>query len=421
VRRDELTTLLRKEFKTGHLCGVEKIDMPGYENLWFVVPPAPPRMLPKKLPVGSIARANRIIVELPLHKDADELDKMVSYLFVRREAVESSRMEGTWSTMEHVLTPGDLYDRNEGRSERATVLGYAHALEQEFSKAILKGVSVFSIDLVRRLHSEIMSKDPYFKGRPGCLREHGKPGAVVFIGSLARKEAAVYNPAPPRHVARCLGDVLSWMRDQEIVELGDAGMGMSLPVRMAIGHSHFEAVHPFSDGNGRVGRMLQTLQIICTGRLPLYLSGYIESEKQQYVFALQQAQKKLQYDALVEFISEAIIAAWKEAEQTKDLLRVLPEQWRGRGEFREGSAAQCALSFLITHPIFTVSGLRDLCKVSAPAANRAAEQLVKAKIVRERTGSGRNRVFAAEEVIQLLSRRFSDDPAIALERAKDML
>lgn len=66
------------------------------------------------------------------------------------------------------------------------------------------------------------------------------------------------------------------LRDETLIELGDAGMGMTLPVRMAIGHVHFEAVHPFSDGNGRIGRILWPFQIMASGHLPLYLSGYIE-------------------------------------------------------------------------------------------------------------------------------------------------
>ena len=75
------------------------------------------------------------------------------------------------------------------------------------------------------------------------------------------------------------GGVLDWMADETIVDMGDAGMGLSLPLRLAIGHSHFEAVHPFRDGNGRVGRVLMTLQMACTQKLPVYISGFIEAKK----------------------------------------------------------------------------------------------------------------------------------------------
>jgi Fic family protein len=368
-----------------------------------------------------MARANRLIGELPPYGSSDPLDKIVSYLFIRREAVQSSRIEGTWSTIDHILTPAELFDRKGGKSERASVLGYAHALEAEFSRILKKRAAAFSVRLAQRLHREVMRRDPQFKGQPGRLRTPGTPGSVVLIGGLGRREESVFNPAPPRHVGRCLEDVMSWMGDRELIELGDAGMGMSLPVRMAIGHAHFEAVHPFSDGNGRVGRMLLTLQMACRGILPLYLSGFIEAERSQYGKALGEAQKKLRYAAIIEFLCEALVATHREARETKAAIRRLPGNWEKRGAFREKSAGHRSLSWLMIHPIFTVKTLKEALKVSWPAAGRAVTQLEEAKIVRERTGFGRNRVFAAEEVIELLSRRFGDDPDLGLERARNIL
>ncbi len=142
-------------------------------------------------------------------------------------------------------------------------------------------------------------------------------------------------------------------------------MGLPLAVRMALGHSHFEAIHPFSDGNGRVGRMLLALQMSCSGKLP--------------------------------------------------------GLWLKRGTFRENSASARALTWLLSNPIFTAKQLSQELAVSPPAANRAIEQLRSRKIVRERTGRQSSRVFAAEEVIELLSRRFGDDPELALQRAQDLL
>lgn len=155
--------------------------------------------------------------------------------------------------------------------------------------------------------------------------------------------------------------------------------------------------------------------------MPLYLSGFIEAQKDDYIRALQSAQKKLKYGPIVEFICEAMIASDQETKETKAAILALPSTWISRGNFRKDSASKRALTLLLTHPIFTPKDLQHLLKVSAPAAHRAASQLVDAKVVRERTGYGRNRVFAAEEVIELLSRRFGDDPKLALQKAKDPL
>jgi Fic family protein len=330
-------------------------------------------------------------------------------------------MEGTWSTISHVLTPGAIYDLKEGAKERTSVLGYAHALEVELGTVEKRGVAVFTKQLCSRLHRKIMSKDPLYKGKPGDIRQEGKPGDVVWIGSLTRPENSIYNPTPARHVSRCLDEFLEWLSDKQMIEMGDAGMGLPLAARMAIGHAHFEAVHPFSDGNGRVGRMLMTLQMAAAGLSPLYLSGFIEAEKTAYVAALQQAQKKLRYGAIVEFICESIIASDNEGRKTKTLFEQLPDAWSKRGEFRDKSAALRMLPLLLSHPIFTAKDVAKLLKISAPAAARATNQLVEKKIVRQRSNGNWGRVFAAEEVIELLSRRFAEDPRLALSRAKDLL
>jgi Fic family protein len=214
---------------------------------------------------------------------------------------------------------------------------------------------------------------------------------------------------------------MRWFADENLVELGNAGMGLPLVVRIAIGHAHFEAIHPFTNGNGRVGRMLVALQMACQKKLPIYHSGFIEEEKQNYYQVLQEAQKKLNYVPIVEFFSTAILACHHESLISTQRIEALPVLWQNRGKFRKGSTAERALTWMITHPIFTVKILQEKFNVSPQAANTATELLVKAKVVRERTGFERNRVFAVEEVISILSRRFGSDPDVALEGAQSLL
>src|SRR4051812_6131241 len=100
MTRDELHPSLRQPYKPGLPSGVEKVEDPAYRNLWFVVPPAPPRALPKGLPADALVKASRLIESLSHAEEASDLDRLISYLFVRREAVQSSRMEGTFSTID---------------------------------------------------------------------------------------------------------------------------------------------------------------------------------------------------------------------------------------------------------------------------------------------------------------------------------
>ena len=340
-----------------------------------MVPPDPPVKLPLKLPARVILKASEAIAKQPSLVEASALDHLVSYLFLRREAVESSRMEGTLSTINHILTPGELFSDWKAKSEDASVRGYASALEDELKQVKKVNLNIFSADLILRLHKATMALDPRFRGVPRQLRDPSLPGEIVWIrGKTSNPEDSIYNPVLPHHIPRCLKTLIDWFKNEALILDGDAGMGMPLPVRMAIGHAHFEAIHPFTDGNGRVGRML--LALLDSGR---------------------------------------------ESNRTSSCIKGLPKVWLERGNFRKGSTAERALSWLIEHPIFTVKQLQEKIQVSEQAALMAVDQLLEQELIRERTGFERNRVFAAEEVISLLSRQFDSDPDEAIESARLLL
>jgi len=421
VRRDELAGRLRQPYTPERGFGTARVAKEGYEHIWFVVPPPPPEEIPAGLAAGPISRANAILQGRPNPTDASELDRLTAYLFARREAVSSSRMEGTWSTIDNVLTPGEVYDQYEGKSADLSVRGYAAALEYGLGQVEERGIEALTTELVCRLHELVTSKDPDFHGVAGRLRRPGLPGDVVQVAGSGGKEDAIYNPVPPEHAVPCLEKVMAWLRDRTLIELGDAGMGMSLPVRMAVGHTHFEAVHPFSDGNGRVGRVLWPLQMTAAGRLPLYLSGYVERNRDEYGRALQEAQKQLSYGRIVHFLANAVIGSHEEEKTGKAAIGSLLDVWRQRGHFRRDSSAARALPVILRMPIITARILADKLDVSFQAASNALNALEGKHVVRERTGHGRNRIFAAEEVIAVLARPFGEDPEVALEGARRSL
>jgi len=418
MRRNELTGTLRQPYTQQRGFGVEKIDKAGYENVWFIVPPKPPVTIAEKLDLSLVRDAIHAIQTRTSLATADEFQKTLAYLLVRREAVSSSRMEGTWSTVDEVLSPA-ISDAD--RSATASVRGYANALTLGVVPVQADGLTALTQELLCELHTHVMQKDPGFAGVSGRLRTSGQPGAIVQIGSFGRKEDSIYNPTPPQYVPRCLDEILDWMADESVLELGDAGMGLSLPVRMAVGHAHFEAVHPFSDGNGRIGRILWALQMVAAGRLPLYLSSYVETERGEYGEALQEAQKKLKYRRVVEFVCRAIISSSAEEAETHRTLHDLPAVWRRRGKFRRGSSAERALSLLLKMPLLTIKAMAAELGVSVQAASDGINRLEKAGVIRDRSGCGRGRVFAAEEVISVLARPFGADIDVVLESARNVL
>ena len=135
MKREELTTQLRAPYDPKRGCGVVKTPEAGYENIWFVVPPPPPRTPPAKLPLKAMAKAAEILARQTEFSAMGGVDKLIAYYFVRREAVESSRIEGTWSAIDHVLTPGELQDGGASPDARQSVRGYAHALETPLARA----------------------------------------------------------------------------------------------------------------------------------------------------------------------------------------------------------------------------------------------------------------------------------------------
>ncbi len=418
MKRTELCEILKADYRKGMKAGVLKIDLPNYTNIYFVIPPSPPKNDIKDLPYEHLSKATRVLATLPFYQEMSDMDKLINHLFVRREAVQSSRLEGTWSTIDHALTPGEIANNEDGQGEHQSVRSYASSLEKILDKAYTKGESIFTIDLICQLHKNIVKNDPNTYGIPGKLRTPNQPGSIVTIGGGIRMENSIYNPTPPSEVKRCLEEVIEWHADKTMAQLADAGHGLTLPVRLAIGHSHFEAVHPFSDGNGRAGRALWPIQMACAGHTPLYLSGYVEAHKNEYIRALESAQKKLKYRLMIEFVCEAIIESYLEAKKTKKTIENLPADWRLRGDFRAKSAAERALDLLPKMPIITSEILARELKISGPAAHRALKQLVEKKIIKKRYKENRSVIYAAEELIQILSRKFGTDIDLALEQAK---
>jgi Fic family protein len=181
--------------------------------------------------------------------------------------------------------------------------------------------------------------------------------------------------------------------------------------RMAIGHAHFEAVHPFRDGNGRVGRLLLPLMMAAEGQVPLYLSPFIEANKSDYYEALKAVQQRLDWNAAVGLVADAVTGTVNELMTTRDALTQLRSAWQRRGKLRKHSAALNALDILPHYPAITITRLAQVIGVSFPAARAAINKLTSMGILREKTGYQRNRIFVSPEALTVINRPFGA-PAI---------
>lgn len=373
-----------------------------YDSHYGVVPLPPP----ETGVITANARhqcdaAMRALGEIKARSTGQHSGWLTSRLLSRKEAISSSAIEGTNSTLDELLVAEETQG-SQTSPQANQVRGYALALDELVPRAMVERHSIFTLDLVRSLHRSVMKGSETYRAVPGDLRDR-----VVWIGGVGDIAYSTYNPAPPADVARCLGETLAYMRGE-----GMQMMMQNLLTRMAVAHAHFEAVHPFCDGNGRTGRLLLPLMMAAEDEVPLYLSPYIEAHKIAYYDALKGAQQRLEWSLMVGYLADAVVATVSEVTRTATALAVLADIWRQRRRFRKNSAAARSLEFLTDYPVVTVPRLSELLDVSFPAASAAVVQLVEAGILVERTGYARNRVFVAVEAISIINRPFGMDPIL---------
>jgi Fic family protein len=370
-----------------------------YESHYGVVPPPPP-LSPISLSGADGRRRTAMQALDRLKLVAAELKDpyVVSRVLTRREAVSSSAIEGTNSTLDELLTIEETDDVERGTAAQQ-VKDYAVALDRFIPKLHSRGPGDFTLDLILDLHREVMRHDRDYKDRPGDLRQR-----VVWIGGLDIGQST-FNPPPPDRVPEALEATLAYLRAD-----GPHVQSQSIITRMAVAHAHFEAVHPFRDGNGRVGRLLLPLMLAAEDYVPLYLSPYIEANKRAYYDALAAAQQRLHWEGMIGFISSAIIGTDRELAITRRALGALEQHWAGSTRLRQGSAAQRALALLPHYPVVSIRRLASLLDVTFAAASNGVQQLVAAGILTERTGYARNRLFVARQALKIINRPFGVDP-----------
>lgn len=391
---------MRREDLAGGIRETLQRLPPPYAQHYGVVPPPPPD---GSLVLGTVGArhgaAMAALGEITALARTLPDPYLISRVLGRREAVSSSALEGTHSTLSELL----VVDEDDHGATQAVrqVRDYARALEHFLPRAAESGRDLFRRDLVEALHRAVVAHDPGYRDTPGRLRQD-----VVWIGGAGHIAYSTYNPPPPDQVVPCLEATLAYMRED-----GMQMMTQSLITRLAVAHAHFEAVHPFHDGNGRVGRLLIPLMMAAEGQVPLYLSPYIEANRQAYYDALKRAQQRLDWPPLIGFLSDALIQTVREIRITREATQALKTAWLTRRPFRRGSAALRTLDLLTDYPVLTAPRLSILLEITAPATHTALAQLCQAGILTERTGYTRNRIYAAEEILLLLNRPFGEEPA----------
>jgi Fic family protein len=317
---------------------------------------------------------------------------LLTRVLVRKEAVASSDIEGTHSTLDALLEVEETSEEDASEAD-LLVRDYAIALEAAIYDVEVNGFNAFTIHTVEKLHRALMRHDKDYVKRHGPAGEfRRKP---VRIGGRDFNDST-YNPPPHADVLSCMAEHIAYLRCEGMQQLHQ-----SIIVQMAVAHAHFEAVHPFADGNGRVGRLLLPLMLRAAGHTPLYLAPYIAAFKQDYYAALRAAQQRLDFVPLVAHLSRAISHTVGDAENAARRLTELQASWTQKKKFRNNSASQKMLEKLQWHPVVTAKSVERLVGCSPAAARTALTQLAEAGILSERTGKRRYRIFQARDVLRI--------------------
>ncbi|RLA39099.1 MAG: Fic family protein [Gammaproteobacteria bacterium] len=301
----------------------------------------------------------------------------------QREALTSSSLEGTFATPEQLLLYG--INPREPSSDKDPVNSWREVFN--YSSALTQGQSQLdegyplSLSLIRQLHQVLLGNVRGGDKTPGQFRK-----TQVHIGSTRR-----FVPPPPIEVPRCLDELAEGMNVES---------GIDTLIRCFMIHYQFETIHPFNDGNGRVGRLLLSLMIYkwCGLHSPwLYLSPFFERYKDEYIDCLFNVSAKGNWGNWVDFCLRATIEQSKDSIDRIDKLVVLRQDYHDRVVQLNASARlHPIIENLFASPIVSVSQLKRTLDVSYPTANSDVQRLVKAGILAELKGIYPKTYYASE-------------------------
>lgn len=306
--------------------------------------------------------------------------------YLRREAVASTRIEGTQSTLSEVLS-AEAQSLVETEDQRE-VLNYVRALESGLRRLPTLPLSK---RLIREIHGELLRGVRGQERTPGEFRR-----TQNWIGG-SNPSNALFVPPPVGLLEAALDDFESFL--QEDVQL-------PILVRCALAHFQFETIHPFLDGNGRLGRLLIVFYLVERGAISqplLYVSTYFERNREEYVACLQGVRERGDLNSWISFFLRAVTTQARSAIDCADSLLRLREEFRARlREVRARGQAVDAAEALIANPYVTAPGLARTLDVTRQGAQYVIASLERAGIVVPVQGDFRPALYVANEVLRVL-------------------
>ena len=374
------------------------VPVTTHSGAFAVVPPAPPRFIPSKGIIKEVIHAHEALGELRVSTARLPNPNLVTRTFDRREAVRSSQIEGTSSDMNQLFTY-EATGSDEGLPADVFVtLNYVKALEAGLSVVRDRGPLAIDETLIKELHRNLMNGTVY-RGEIGEYRE-----IQNWIGG-SKIHQARFVPPPHEYVPNCMNELIEFLHD---VATEEDMFEVPIVVRMAIAHAQFETIHPFVDGNGRVGRLLLPIMLAAEGYPPVYIAGYLKNYQQEYYDRLAGVQLREEWQPWIQFFATAVEESVNESIHTAFALENLLRNWEERIaelRVRSDSAVNKLPQLLIGRPVITARQVEAELGISFPAANNALAKLGEMGILTIQNEQQRNRAFVAWEAIDILNSR----------------
>jgi Fic family protein len=357
----------------------------------FVPASLPPKLTYEPELVRLLSRADAALSELSGVGRLLPNPHLLIAPWVRREAVLSSRIEGTRTTLSELLMDelGGKAGSRDANADMQEVRNYVEALE--YGRERLRTLPL-SLRLVRELHERLMR---------GVRGDHATPGefrrSQNWIGPKgSTPQNAAYVPPPVSEMTACLDNWEKFLHERE-----------ALPdlIQCALVHEQFEAIHPFLDGNGRVGRLMITLFLIERGRLSqplLYLSDYIDANRQDYYDLLQRVRTHGDWSAWFRFFINGVLEISQEA--VRQITKLLELHRRYTDLLNESGrvGTRPLLDHLFRNPYITVAAAAGAMRVSNPTARAAINFLQEKGMLKEITGREWGRMYLAPEILKAI-------------------
>lgn len=366
----------------------------GGETVRAFVPPKLPPHPPLKLDklYGLVEEANRALGRLDGVTSILPDTPLFLYMYVRKEAVLSSQIEGTQSSLADLL----LFENDEAPGvpirEVQEVSNYVAAMN--FGLERLRNGMPLSNRLIREIHGVLLSEGRGANMQPGEFRR-----TQNWVGG-SRPTNANYVPPPHNLLEDLMGDLETFIHNEEI--------GLPILIKAALVHLQFESIHPFLDGNGRLGRLLITFLLCMEGALKepiLYLSLYFKTNRRYYYELLQQVREKGDWETWLEFFLEGVKETSEQAADTAKQILALFDADRKKieGLGRPAASAMRVHQYLQSKPILSVPSAVGALKLSAPTVRKSVSHLIDLGLVRETTGKQRDRLYVYSGYLDILN------------------